>query len=366
VERWAAAYLPSVLLHRGPFELQLWQWLSLPLIILFAWGVGTGVSRLAWRLLHRATLHTNTAWDDVVIHRIRGPLTLLCTLAGAAILVPVIGLKPQPFQGMMRVIHVGFILTLFWSLWRGIEVARQIVVQTRWAVDSAASRSLIPLGVRSGKILVLVFAIVAALSTMGFPVTRVIAGLGIGGLAVALAAQKTVENLFGAFSLGVDQPFREGDFVKIEEFVGTVETIGLRSTRIRTLDRTIITMPNGKLADMRLESFAVRDRLRLATVVSLTYDTTPSQMRGILPQLEHVLRTHPKIWPDAVVVKFREFAVSSLDIEIMAWFQTPDWGEFQGIRQEILLQFMDVVERAGASFALPTRTVHLAAPETMS
>jgi MscS family membrane protein len=180
-------------------------------------------------------------------------------------------------------------------------------------------------------------------------------------LALALAAQKTVENLFGAFSIGVDQPFREGDFVKIEDFVATVEAVGLRSSRFRTLDRTLITIPNGKLAEMRLESFTARDRLRLATTIGLVYDTTASQMREVLAGFERVLRAHPKFWPDAVVVRFREFAASSLDVEIMAWFQTSDWGEFQLIRQEVLLQFMDVVERADTSFAFPTRTIQLGA-----
>jgi MscS family membrane protein len=160
-------------------------------------------------------------------------------------------------------------------------------------------------------------------------------------------------------SLGIDQPFREGDFVKIEDFVGTVEAIGLRSTRIRTLDRTLITIPNGRLADMRLESFAARDRLRLACIVGLVYATTAEQLRQVLAGLEQVLRAHPRIWPDAVVVKFQALGASSLDIEVMAWFTTSDWGEFQGIRQEILLGFVEVVERAGTSFAFPTRTVHV-------
>ena len=120
---------------------------------------------------------------------------------------------------------------------------------------------------------------------------------------------------------------------------------------------------NGRLADMRVESYTVRDRMRLACTVSLVYSTTAEQMRTVLSGLERVLRAHPKIWPDAVVVRFKELAASSLDIEIMAWFETRDWGEFQLIRQEILLQMMSVVERAGTSIAFPTRTLHLASAE---
>jgi MscS family membrane protein len=157
----------------------------------------------------------------------------------------------------------------------------------------------------------------------------------------------------------VDQPIRVGDFVKVDDFVGTVEEIGLRSTRFRTLDRTLVSIPNGRVADMKLESFAARDRLRLACIVGLVYGTTAAQMRAVLSGLEAALRAHPKIWPDAMVVRLKELGAYSLDIEVMAWFRTADWAEFQLIRQEVLLQFMEVVEGAGTAFAFPTRTVHL-------
>ena len=121
----------------------------------------------------------------------------------------------------------------------------------------------------------------------------------------------------------------------------------------------MISIPNGKLADMRLESLTERDRMRLACDIGLVYETTAAQMREVLEGFERVLRSHPKIWPDALVVRFKEFGASSLNIQIMAWFQTPEFSEFQLIRQEILLQFMDVVEKAGSSFAFPTQTVHL-------
>jgi MscS family membrane protein len=241
-----------------------------------------------------------------------------------------------------------------------VDVAQAVLARTRWAVASRSSRALLPLLGRVAKVIVLALAAVALLSMLGYPVASLVAGLGLGGLALALAAQKTVENLFGAFSIGVDQPFREGDFVKVEDFVGTVEAVGLRSTRFRTLDRTLISIPNGRLADMRLESYAARDRIRLSSTVGLVYDTTADQMRAVLAGFERALREHPRIWPEELIVRFREFAASSLDIEVMAWFQTQDYSEFRLIRQDILLQFMEIVERAGTSFAFPTQTLHVA------
>jgi MscS family membrane protein len=197
------------------------------------------------------------------------------------------------------------------------------------------------------------------LSYLGYPVASLIAGLGIGGLAVALAAQKTIENLFGAFAIGVDQPFRVGDTVKVEDFTATVERIGLRSTRFRTLDRTIVTIPNGKLADSRIESHTARDRTRFFAIIGVVYGTTESQMRAVLTGFARVLKEHPKLFPEGMSVLLRDLGSSSLNIEVSAQFQTDDVAEFQAIRQEILLQFMHVVERAGTSLAFPTQTVHV-------
>jgi MscS family membrane protein len=216
---------------------------------------------------------------------------------------------------------------------------------------------------RLAKVAVILIAGIVALAQLGVSVASLVAGLGIGGLAVALAAQKTLENLFGTLSIGVDQPMREGDFIKVYDFVGTVEQIGLRSTRIRTLDRTIITVPNGDLSNQRIESFTVRDRLRLATTIGLVYETTAQQLRTVLGAIEAILRRHPKVWPDGVSVRFRELAAASLDIEITAWFQTSDWTEFLAIRQDLLLEFMAAIEAAGSAVAFPTRP---ARPATVS
>jgi MscS family membrane protein len=358
-DRWIREHLPEPLLRPGPFDILWWQWIALPVLLLAAITASALARRLVVPLVRGALARTDTTWDDAIAERLGAPLAAGFTLALVAGVLPMLRMYDPAQAATYRVLRVAFFVVFFWGLWRLVDVVRDVAALTRWARTSASSRSLLPLGARIAKVAVVAIAVVATLSLLGYPVTGLVAGLGIGGLALALAAQKTVENLFGAFSIGVDQPFREGDFVKVEDFVGTVEAIGLRSTRFRTLDRTIVTLPNGKLADMRLESFAARDRLRLATVIGLVYETTGAQVREVLEGFERVLRAHPKIWPDAVVVRFREFGASSLDIEIMAWFQTSDWGEFQLIRQEILLQFMDVVERAGSSFAFPTRTVHL-------
>jgi MscS family membrane protein len=358
--RWIREHLPEVLLRPGPREILLWQWIALPFAGLLAWVVGRVLAAVILAVLSRAAARTDTLWDDAIVARLRGPVAVAGAIAVAYGLLPWLDLTPPAHALLHEVLDAAVVVTVFWAMWRAVDVAGQAASQSSWGRDSASARSLLSIGMRAGKVAVAALGVVAGLAQLGYPVASLVAGLGLGGLAFALAAQKTVENLFGSVSLAVDQPFRVGDFVKVEDFVGTVEAIGLRSTHIRTLDRTVVSIPNGRLADMRLESFTARDRMRLACTIGLEYGTRLAQMRAVLQGLERVLREHPKIWPDAVVVRFKEFAASSLDVEVMAWFQTSEWSEFQLIRQEVLLQFMDVVESAGASFAFPTQTVHVA------
>lgn len=334
----------------GALEVAIWA--------VAAIAAGAALGWITRRVLRRLARRT-TSWDDQFVTRLRGPLTVGWTLVAAYAGLSALNLQPFAETTARRVLQVTFVAALFWGLLRSIDVADHFVSSSAWAAKHVASKSIIGLGRKALKIGLVIVAVVTLLSVAGYPVGSLIAGLGIGGLALALGAQKTLEHVFGAFALAVDQPFQEGDFVKIEEVLGTVEGIGLRSTRIRTLDRTLVAIPNGKLAEMRIETFAARDRLRLACTVGLTYATTEDQMRRVLSGLESTLRAHPKIWPDAVVVKLSALAASSMDIEIMAWFTTRDWGEFQGIRQEIILGFMGVVQGAGAAFAYPTRTVHV-------
>jgi MscS family membrane protein len=351
--------LPDALKQLGPGGLFWWQWIALGLLVAACLALGPLLGGATRALVSRLASRTATSLDDEILAQTRGLFKAAWTLALFWLLVPALALGEPGATGVERVLRAGFLLMVFWALLRSVDVAVTHSLRAPWAAARPVARTLVPLSGRIGKVLVIILAIITVLSEFGYPVASLIAGLGIGGLALALAGQKTVENLFGAFSIGLDQPFREGDFVKVEEVVGTVEAVGLRSTRIRTLDRTLVSIPNGKLAEMRLETFAARDRIRLHCVLGLAYSTRAEQMQEVLTGLERVLREHPLIWPDSINVRFVALAESSLNIEVMAWFQTADWNEFQTIRQEVLLRFMQVVEQAGASFAFPTRTVRV-------
>lgn len=352
-DRWLIEHLPAWLLRQGPRGVLWWQWGALLAAAVVAGAFGMLASFVARKWLGKATSLTALRWDDRLLVRTSGPLTLAFTIGLFRSALPFLLLYEPAEQFARQVLRGLFLANLLWLVWRLVDVAAESTWDSTWTRHHPGSRALIPLARRAGKAVVAVAAIILFLSALGYRVTSLIAGLGIGGLALALASQKTVENLFGAFSLGIDQPFREGDFVKVEDVLGTVESLGLRSTKIRTLDRTLVSIPNGKLAEMRLETFAARDRLRLACTLRLVYGTTAPQLRQVLGGVEAALRNHPKIWSDGITVRLKELNVASLDIEINAWFTTSDWNEFMLIRQELLLDFMRIVDESGAYFALP-------------
>ncbi|HSB62242.1 MAG TPA: mechanosensitive ion channel domain-containing protein [Vicinamibacteria bacterium] len=362
-DAWIHDRLPDALLRPGPAGMALWQWAALPVLVLLAWGMARILAALSRVVLARLTARTATGWDDLVVPRLVAPLTLAWAAAVLLVLLPYVALYAPAEQWVRQVVRAGWAVAVLWAIWRTIDVSALFFVGTQWGQSNPSARSLLAVGVRFTKVTVSLIAFLAAVAAFGVPVGTALAGLGLGGLAFALAAQKTAENLIGAVTLASDQPFREGDLVKVDDLVGHVETIGLRSTRFRTLDRTLVTLPNGRLADMRIESYAARDRFRLACTLALVYGTTAAQMGAVLQGLESVLRAHPRIWPDTVVVSFQQYGASSLDVEVMAWFQVADMDQFRLCRQEVLLGFMKVVEEAGTSFAFPTRTVHLAKGE---
>jgi MscS family membrane protein len=220
-------------------------------------------------------------------------------------------------------------------------------------------RSLVRLGRRLADVLVVVASVLVVLAYFGVDPTAALAGLGIGGIAVALAAQKTLENVIGGLSLIFDKAVRVGDFLKLGEAFGTVDSIGLRSTRIRTLDRTILSVPNGQIANASIETFSARDMCWFHHFIGLRYETTSSQIRAVMDGIREGLAAEPGIDRQSVRVRLIRFGPSSLDIEIFAYALTNDWSRFLEIQERLLLMVMEIVESAGAAIALPTQTLHI-------
>ena len=220
--------------------------------------------------------------------------------------------------------------------------------------------SLVRLGRRFADVLVIVAGVLVAVRYFGGDPTAALAGLGIGGIAVALAAQKTLENVIGGLSLIFDKAVRVGDFLKVGDALGTVDSIGLRSTRIRTLDRTMLSVPNGQIANVSLETISARDMCWFHHVLGLRYGATALQLRRIMDAIRKLMAEHAAIDPQSVRVRLFRFGSSSLDIEIVAYAMTGDWPRFLEIQEQLLVGVMEIVEEAGAEIAFPTQTLHIA------
>jgi len=336
------------------------SWAALVVLLVAVSLAALLAAKLVLVVARRLAAGTKADWDDVWVAALRGPLRAGLLASSLHVTIVQLNLQPKLETVLAVALRGAELIALFWGLYRSVAVLRQSASNSQWARENPGSAALIALGGRVSGLAVVLVAAITVLSAFGLPVESLVAGAGLGGLAVGLAAQKSLENLFGGFSLAIDRPCRAGDFVRVEDFVGTVEDVGIRSTRIRTLDRTVVTIPNARLADTRIETFAARDRIRLACSIGLEYRTTQAQMKTVLEELRRVLREHPKIWAENIMVRFSGFGPSSLDIDVMAWFLTTDWNQFLAIREEILLSFMGVVENAQTSFAFPTRTLHIA------
>jgi MscS family membrane protein len=356
---WLRERLPRALQREGWGHLYYWQWigvlLALPVLLLVAWAASTAGRFVLTRIARR----TASEWDDLILEHIPGPFRLAVAALAAGPVLGALALNARAVELVGGGRRGLLLLALFWGLLRVITVAQRRIVSAAWlGGQEAEARTLVPLLGNILRVVVGTGALLAALAQFGYPVGTLLAGLGIGGIAVALAAQKTVEHLFGSVSLAADRAFRVGDWVRAGATEGTVERIGLRSTSLRTFERTVVRIPNGRLADERIETFGERDRILLRTDIDLTYDTPAAVVDRIRAAIVGTLRAHPLIWEESVRVHVIAFTESAVRLRVMAWFRTTEWEQFLMIRHTLLLEFLQVVEREGSSFAFPSRTVY--------
>jgi MscS family membrane protein len=252
------------------------------------------------------------------------------------------------------------LVTLAYILHLLISLLAEAVIKILHTRSTGFDSQLIRLTFRILFWVLTLMAIAVISEHIGVPVAALAAGIGVGGLAFALAAQSTLENLVAGLTIYGDRPIRVGDFCTIGGVSGTVESIGLRSTRLRTLARTLVTIPNAEVAKHNLENFAVRDRMLLHTTLGLRYETTPDQLRYLLGRLRELFYGHPKVVDDGLRVRFIGFGASSLDIEIYLYVKATAKPAFMEICEDLNLRIMDIVDEAGAGFAFPSQTAYLA------
>lgn len=249
------------------------------------------------------------------------------------------------------------LLCIVWIGVRIVDFAGLIFMARAAKDDNKMNDQLIPFAVDILKIVVWTLGIFLILGTVfHLNVGSLIAGLGIGGLAIALAAKDTLENLFGSFTIFLDKPFIIGDLVKVGEITGTVEKIGFRSTRLRTFEKSYVTIPNKKMVDAELDNLTMRTSMRVQFPIGLRYDTAPSTIKNIISGVTQHLKSHPKVDED-FVVRLSSLGESSLQIFTLYYVETADWNEYMNIREDINFLIMETVHSQGAEFARPGSSI---------
>lgn len=348
-------YLPDVLVYWTLAGTPLWRWIALAILALVAFAIAWILGPLALRalnpLLKRVGPRPN--WDS--FRPFINPLRLLVGLAVFRSGMEWIGPSAEVRLYLGRMLALLVFLGLFLLLVAAVDLAAVRVRATLMARHRTLSYSALPLAARVTKILILMLMIAALLSEWGYNTTTILASIGVGGIAIALAAQKTIENFFGGVSVVADRPVAVGDFCKFGDRMGTVEDIGLRSTRIRTPDRTLVSVPNGQFSTMTIENFSKRDKMLFHFMLNLRRDTKPDQVRDLLDTIGDIFAKHKKVDAGAAPIHFVGVGTYSLDLEITVYILTADDNEFARTRQELLLAILDAVENAGTALALPTQ-----------
>jgi MscS family membrane protein len=356
---WLERHLPPAMTETRVAGQPLYRWIAplvvLPLVLFLGWLI----TRALFALVREPI---RNRFGEAVMSKLRGirkPLMLLfSSIAVYVISLGSASLLTRLFWTFMA--STMAVVGVTWLILYLIDAGAEIIERRR----PEAANAVIRLSATLMKALAVVVGLIVIFYYFaGINLTAVVAGLGIGGIAVAFAAQKTIENFFGGLFLVWDKPIRLGDYCKAGEHQGTVEHIGLRSTQIRTLNRTVVSIPNGQLSSISVENFAMRDRFLFRHTLNLRYETTADQLRYVVAQTRELLYEHPRVDSTTARVRFVAFGQSSIDVEIFAYVLETVQEVYLAVQEDLLLRIMDLVESSGSGFAFPSQTLYMSKDE---
>jgi MscS family membrane protein len=352
--------MPAPLRRQVGGSVRLWQVLAFLLLLPAAWLVARLLVYGAARLVDR-TASRRPAFADFRrgLASFRAPLALLLAIPLHAFLVDRIGLPLLGRYAYARGVRLALVFAVGWLLVQLVGFLTSRATMRLLASGQAATSSL-TIGRRVLQGIVVLGTAIAALGVLGVNLTATLAGLGIGGIAVAFAAQKSLENLFGGVVVLTDKILRVGDVVKVGTVQGEVEDVTLYATRIRTFERTVVSIPNGMMMTSQIENLSRRDKFLFRHTLGLTFETTAAQMQAVLDACRARLGADPRVEPATARVRFLKLNAYTLDVEVFAYVLAPDWATYLGAQEELLLSLMHAVEGAGSGFAFPTQTTYLA------
>ena len=332
------------------------QSFAILILVLILRGI---VTRFVFARMKSLAAQTTNEYDDRVLDGIEPPISHFLLLTGfylAIIVLPISNELRQFFSVVFRGVST---LLVFWGLLRFVDILADILVEiSRHKGHSIAA--FIPLLRKATRVFVIVIGVIMVVDNLGYSVGGILATLGLGGAALAFASKDTIANLYGSFALALDRPFQVGDWIQVgSEVDGDVEEVGLRSTKVRSWPKTIVSIPNSVLANEIIDNWSRMPKRRVKQIVGVTYETKPDDMEGIVEDIRQLLRDDDGVDHDFLLVNFTDFGESSLDVLVYYFTRSIAWLEHMDVRQRINIKIMRAVEARGLSIAFPTRSVYL-------
>ena len=297
------------------------------------------------------------------LNSLSAPIGWTMVLVGVYVAIRILPLPREPvdIQHFMTSLFRG--LSILLIAWFASRLSQEFF--SNWSkvaekTESKLDDQAIPIIRRSVKVFIYLIGLALFLQNMGYSVSSLLAGLGLGGAALALASKDSLSNLFGAIVIFLDRPFHIGDWIEVGEVEGTVEEIGLRTTRVRTFANSLITLPNSTLTTSSINNWSQMKKRRIKMTIGLTYDTSSEQMEQAVHAIRDIIKEDPNILDDFFLVNFDTFGSSSLEIFVYCFTRTTNWADFLDAKQAFLLRIMREMENLGLSFAFPTQTLHMA------
>lgn len=343
---------------------ELWQYGLFLITIFLSVTIARFLDYFLTEKIKKIAQKTKTRLDDIIIQTMRGPLKLVIIVLGIKLGMGVFQISNKIEKGLGKAFEALIAIVVTVTIIKTVDLFIAYLEPKIKATESKLDDQLLPVIRKSIKIFIVAIAAIVIIQNLGYNVVSLLTGLGIGGLALALAAQETLSNFFGSIALFVDRPFQVGDRVVVEGYDGPVESIGLRSTRIRTLDGTLVTIPNSKMANATINNIARRPTIKNLYTLGVTYDTGYDKMKNALEIVRDIYKNHPST--ENYWVYFKEFGAHSLNILVIHWCKYLAYEEFLRATEEINLEIMKRFEAEGIEIAFPTQTIHLKKDEESS
>lgn len=346
--------LSHIFPHYIVFGFEIWQLIMMAGLLLLGYGIAFITTVIIVKLLPNNKRFNKVRLQKFIVGPLRFLIMVLIFRAGFDLIAPSLAARAL-FEARTMLI-----IAIYWMLLGVIDVVMHRLADRMSRNGQQDAVVLLKPASTGLKLILALLAIITWMDNLGYQVTTILAGLGVGGIAVALAAQKSLENLIGSITIYASQPVHVGDFCKFGNTVGTVEEIGLRSTQLRTLARSVVHIPNAMFASGEIENLTQRDKILYRTRLRLSYNDTPAQVKQVLEKIRELIAQHEFIDNENSRVRFLEFGEYAQELELYIYIKTKDFTEYLECREQINLQIADIVEAAGAHLTVPAKSISLA------